>query len=239
MATNYNTLKSAEVELTGRFYQYIDHTREMHETALAALTAVKDGTDFSGHAQRIFAMERVANLTKANLMDEVVWTISREQPRAGDLRFLTAILCSIIDLERICDYAKGIALFLTRFNKLPGPALELAIGLERLSLAGYGEIFEIFKAREADHAYRHACKLRNDFGLAYLKTFKQLGGMLIREPEMLLQNGGEMFLNLVILFKHVERIIDHVTNVTEYFVYIKEADFFSSAKKINPQGSDE
>lgn len=239
MATNYSTLKSAETELTKRFYNYIDHTREMHETALKALVAVKEGKDFSDHTQRVFAMERVANLTKADILDEATWTISREQPRAGDLRFLIAIVCSISDLERICDYAKGIAWFLTRFNEMPPFALDLAIGLERLGIAGYGEIFEIFKAREADLSYRHACKLRNEFGQAYLKSFKQLGGMLIKDPQMLMQNDGQMFLNLVVLFKHVERIIDHVTNVTEYFVYIKEANFFANAHRSNPQGSND
>lgn len=239
MATNYSTLKSAETELTKRFYDYIDHTRQMHETALKALVAIRDGQDYLPHTQRVYAMERVANLTKADILDEATWTISREQPRASDLRFLIAIICSITDLERICDYAKGIARFLNRFNKMPAPALEIAIHLERLSIAGYVEIFEIFKEREAEMAYHHAAKMQSDFGQAYLKAFKQLGSMLIKEPQMLLQNDGEMFLNLIILFKHVERVIDHVTNVTEYFVYIKEADFFANAHRQNPLGSKE
>jgi phosphate transport system protein len=60
-------------------------------------------------ARRIIAQDRLVNERRFELEAEALALIATQQPMAGDLRTIAAVLDIASELERIGDYAKGIA----------------------------------------------------------------------------------------------------------------------------------
>jgi phosphate transport system protein len=60
-------------------------------------------------AQQLIAYDRQVNERRFGIEDECLHLIATQQPMAGDLRTLAAILEIVRQLERMGDYAKGIA----------------------------------------------------------------------------------------------------------------------------------
>jgi phosphate transport system protein len=60
-------------------------------------------------ARRVIEDDKAVNATRFSIEDDTLVLIATQQPLATDLRRLAAILEIITELERIGDYAKGIA----------------------------------------------------------------------------------------------------------------------------------
>jgi len=60
-------------------------------------------------ARRIIAADREVNKRKFAIEDDCLMLIATQQPMAGDLRLLAAVLEISTELERMGDYAKGIS----------------------------------------------------------------------------------------------------------------------------------
>jgi len=60
-------------------------------------------------ARRLIAEDRILNEKRFAIEDDTLVLIATQQPMAGDLRTLAAVLAIISELERIGDYAKGIS----------------------------------------------------------------------------------------------------------------------------------
>jgi len=60
-------------------------------------------------ARRIMAEDRRINELRYKIEDEAVHLIATQQPLAGDLRLIVSVLSILPELERIGDYASGIA----------------------------------------------------------------------------------------------------------------------------------
>jgi phosphate transport system protein len=60
-------------------------------------------------SRRIIAADRHINAKRIAIEADVLAPIATQQPVAGDMRFLAAALEIVTELERIGDYAKGIA----------------------------------------------------------------------------------------------------------------------------------
>ena len=50
------------------------------------------------------------------LLDECIWTISKDDPRANHLRFIISIIYSTKDISRSCEYAQSSAKIIVRNN---------------------------------------------------------------------------------------------------------------------------
>lgn len=227
MAVNYGNLKKSETELIQKFYEYLDHTYQMHRTVLKALEEFQNPQQLKTEIQKIYELEKISNITQADLLDECTWIISKDQPRASHLRFVIAIINSINDLERICDYANNIAKFLERStNSLDPGAIELVKELESIAVDSYHKIFNHFREHDANETYKYAEELQETFSTAYIEKFKEIRSTYIKNAVNMTDDESKFFVNLILAFKNVERILDHVTNIIEYFIYIKESNFF-------------
>ena len=62
------------------------------------------------HAQQIIDNDNLINAKRFELENDIIVTIATQQPiMAGDLRLMASILDIVGELERMGDYAKGIA----------------------------------------------------------------------------------------------------------------------------------
>lgn len=70
-------------------------------------------------ARQSIAGDRAINELRYDLEDQALLLIARQQPSAGDLRQLSALISVASELERIGDYAEGISKIVLRSEALP------------------------------------------------------------------------------------------------------------------------
>ncbi|NJM08982.1 hypothetical protein HC891_26455, partial [Candidatus Gracilibacteria bacterium] len=74
-------------------------------------------------ARAIIQSDKDVNELAETLQEHALRVMALQGPVASDLRLISSILHNARDLERIGDYAKGIAVLTIRLDPLPKPAL--------------------------------------------------------------------------------------------------------------------
>jgi phosphate transport system protein len=71
------------------------------------------------HAQEIYDQDQTINKKRYSIEQQALITVATQQPMASDLRKLSSIIDIAGELERIGDYAKGIARIVIRLGNYP------------------------------------------------------------------------------------------------------------------------
>lgn len=115
MSTNYNILLKSEKKLKELILSYILLMHEIHKKLW-----VDTNKYINDNLHIIFDnVERRLKRSKDmedELLDECIWTISKDDPRANHLRFIISIIYSTKDISRSCEYAQSIAKIIIRNN---------------------------------------------------------------------------------------------------------------------------
>ncbi|MBD5423292.1 MAG: hypothetical protein HDR43_02245 [Mycoplasma sp.] len=115
MSTNYNILLKSEKKLKELILSYILLAHEIHNKLwLDANKYLNENLHliFDNVERR---MKRSRDM-EDELLDECIWTISKDDPRANHLRFIISIIYSTKDISRSCEYAQSIAKIIVRSN---------------------------------------------------------------------------------------------------------------------------
>ena len=175
----------------------------------------------SGLAQKILADDRLINEKRYAIENNILITIATQQPMAHDLRLLAAILEIISELERMGDYAKGIAKITKRLGDAEAP-----VPIQDLSKMAELDISMLHKALTAfvQEDYHTAAALpREDDAVdaIYNKIFRELMATMMTKPGFI-DNGS-----LLLWAAHnLERLGDRVTNICERTVFIATGELF-------------
>ena len=136
-----------------------------------------------------------------------------QQPVATDLRMVSSALKMISDLERIGDQAADIA-ELTRFAQLPEGSGRVHIGeMARAVIRMVTDSVDSFVKRDLELA--RAVRAQDDQVDALFNQIKAELIALIASDAA----SGELWLDLIMVAKYLERIGDHATNVAEWVEY--------------------
>ena len=102
----------------------------MVEEAIVASVDTLKRQDLDG-ARRVISQDRAINRKRFDIEADCLVAIATQQPMASDLRVLASIVLIITELERIGDYAKGIA----RINLMIGtdPLVKPLIDIPRMA----------------------------------------------------------------------------------------------------------
>jgi phosphate transport system protein len=178
------------------------------------------------------------NEKRYQIEHDTLVAIATQQPMARDLRFLAAILEIITELERIGDYAKGIAGIVLMLDKdnvdIPkGELKRMAdLGMDMLHRA-----LGAFLARDADTA--RTITLDDDkVDELYNRIYRKLLKQIIADPSTV-----DNATRLMWAAHNLERMGDRVTNICERVVFvvtgeIKELDHTEDEFEI-PKGKKE
>jgi phosphate transport system protein len=165
-------------------------------------------------AQRLINYDRAINKRRFEIEDNVLTIIATQQPAAGDLRFLAAVLEISTELERVGDYAKGISKIVLLCGpepliKLPPeiPAMaEKAMDMLRRAL-------DAFANEDADTAEQIPLE-DDEVDALYNKCARSLLDAIIANPKVVDQA------NYLSWAAHnLERAADRVTNICERILY--------------------
>lgn len=166
-------------------------------------------------AQRIITDDHDIDHARYTLEEHVLGVIATQQPVAGDLRRLIAMIAIASELERIGDYAKSIAKMVIRVVEQPllEPPVEMAQMAER-ALAMLNEALEAFIQQDADGAQRLGAA--DDQVDALQKRVRlELIDRLQREPA-----NASQLADLLAVTHNIERIADRTTNIAERVIFM-------------------
>lgn len=172
-------------------------------------------------AQHVIARERRVNAYELHIDSDVEDIIALYNPVAIDLRFVLAVLKINTDLERIGDFAEGIARFvlksdITQINTDLIQILRLKEMFDRVLL-----MIEISKNAFNDEDIKAAMSLINKDNL-----LDEINAEVVEILTSYIENHIEetkICLELISVFRKLERSGDHLTNIGEEIVFYVEA----------------
>ncbi len=166
-------------------------------------------------ARRIIADDALVNRKRFEIEEACIQMIATQQPMAGDLRTIIAILHIVVDLERMADHAGGIA----RITLLVGdkPHLKPLIDIPRMAELGVGMLrrsLEAFLHRDAETA-RAICAEDDAVDALYDQVYRELLTYMLGDPSTI-----DRATHLLWAAHNLERIADHATNLCERVIYL-------------------
>jgi phosphate transport system protein len=179
----------------------------------------------------IHKLEDQSNLFEAQIQDECIWIISKNQPFANHLRYIIAVLNSVKDLERIADYAVSAVRFFAN-NPISDEIRSIMSDALKASLNATQKIFKALKTRTALETYKVCQDAQTIFRKEYTTIISRLTTIITtRSGDQILK----LFQGAIVILKHIERIVDHGVNISENFVFVKQSDFFfgKQSKQFN------
>lgn len=166
-------------------------------------------------ARQIIADDLKINLKRYETEERCLELIATQQPLAGDLRTIIAVLHMIVDLERMGDHAEGIAKIAIMLAD--EPPLKPYIDLPRMADVAsrmLRESMEAFKHRDADQA-RAIMNQDDEVDALYDQVYRELLTYMLSDPRTI-----ERATRLMWVAHNLERIADRVTNICERVVYL-------------------
>ncbi len=170
-------------------------------------------------ARRLIDADGEIDERRYALESEILVTIARQQPMATDLRTLAAMLEIIADLERIGDYAEGIAkitLLLGNEEKIP-PMPQIPT-MAAKAAAMLDRALDAFLRGDVETA-RAIPREDDEVDLLYNQVNHALLEMTLANPRMMEQANC-----LVWAAHNLERSADRVTNICERVVFTVTGD---------------
>jgi len=169
----------------------------------------------SALAEEIIKSDVAVDQTEVAIEEECLKVLALNQPVAGDLRFLVAILKINNDLERMGDLAVNIAeraMFLATREK-PDVPLNLPLMAEKTKAMMKKSLDSLMK-QDTALAYE-VLATDDEIDAMNREMYGQIQAAIRRKPEQL-----ESFIHLLSCSRHLERIADHATNIAEDVIYM-------------------
>src|SRR5262245_38032676 len=166
-------------------------------------------------AETIIRDDKHINAKRYAIEEAAITAIATQQPMARDLRTIMAVLHITVELERMGDYAEGIAKIVLMHGEkeLLKPLIDiprmadLARGMLRQSL-------DAFVARDAELASRVATA-DDEVDAIYDQVYRELLTYMIADPRTI-----DRATWLLWVAHNLERIADRATNVCERVIFL-------------------
>jgi phosphate transport system protein len=168
-------------------------------------------------AHQIVADDIKINNKRFDIEEKCLELIAMQQPLAGDLRTIVAVLHIIVDLERMGDHAEGTAKIAIMLAD--EPPLKPYIDIPRMANIATDMLMsslEAFKHRDTALA-RAICDRDDEVDGLYEQVYHELVTFMIKDPRTI-----ERATHLTWVAHNLERIADRVTNICERVVYMVE-----------------
>ena len=166
-------------------------------------------------AEQVIREDDYIDRKRFDIEEQCIDLIATQQPMAGDLRILISIMHITVELERMGDYAEGIA----RINVLMGdePLLKPLIDVPRMAEKATSMLRRSLDAmvnRDTLTALQ-VCNDDDDVDALYDQIYRELLLFMIQDPSTI-----QRATYLLWVAHDLERIADRATNVAERVVYM-------------------
>jgi len=166
-------------------------------------------------AQRIIEDDKLINKKRWDIEKKCINLIARQQPVASDLREIITVLNIITDLERMGDYAEGIAKIVILLGT--EPLVKPLVDIPQMQVKAASMLkrsLEAFINRDAQAA-KAICNEDDQVDMLYDQVYRELLTYMIENPRII-SNATY----LIWVAHNLERIADRVTNICERIVFL-------------------
>ena len=166
-------------------------------------------------SRQIYKTDGQINAKRYNIEEQVMIVIATQQPMAHDLRLLASILEVSGELERMGDYAKGIATVSIRMGDQP--LLKPLIDIPRMAQKGTDMLHRALTAfiNEDVDAARLIPAEDDEVDGLYTQVYHELMMFVIQDAKAIERANW-----LLWVAHNLERVADRVTNICERTVFI-------------------
>ena len=186
----------------------------MVENAIIASVEVLKKRDIKG-AEKIIAEDAEINKKRFAIENQLMILIATQQPMAHDLRLLASTMEIISELERMGDYAKGIANINVRMGE--EQLLKPLIDIPRMAQIGTSMLHRALTAFiNEDVETAKAIPVEDDeVDALYNQIYRELMMIIIQDPKSIERANW-----LLWVAHNLERVADRVTNICERTIFI-------------------
>ncbi len=165
-------------------------------------------------ARKLIAADAVINRKRYAIESETLILIARQQPMAGDLRTLASVLEIATELERIADYAKGIAKLAIRIKD--EPFIKPLIDIPRMAEKASGMLARSLTAFMEDSVEmaRAIALEEQEVDALYQRIYRELMAYILSDPRNM-----EGASHLTWVAHNLERTADRVVNICERIIF--------------------
>ncbi|MBI4296341.1 MAG: phosphate signaling complex protein PhoU [Chloroflexi bacterium] len=166
-------------------------------------------------AKQIIVDDHKINKKRFDIEEKCIQLIATQQPMASDLRTIISVLNIITEIERIGDYAEGIAKIVIMIGDEPPlkPLIDIPRMAEKTNEMMRRSL-EAFIARDAQAARKVALE-DDEVDALYNQVFRELLIYMMEDPRTV-----SRATRLIWVAHNLERSADRVTNICERVVYI-------------------
>ena len=166
-------------------------------------------------SEKIIAEDKEINKKRFAIENQLMILIATQQPMAHDLRLLASTMEIISELERMGDYAKGIANINIRMGE--EALLKPLIDIPRMAQIGTSMLHRALTAFiNEDVETAKAIPVEDDeVDALYNQIYRELMMIIIQDPKSIERANW-----LLWVAHNLERVADRVTNICERTIFI-------------------
>src|SRR5512145_2108920 len=166
-------------------------------------------------AEKLYLDDREINKKRFEIENHLMILIATQQPMAHDLRLLASTMEIISELERMGDYAKGIANINVRMGE--ESLLKPLIDIPRMAQIGTSMLHRALTAfvNEDVEAAKAIPMDDDEVDALYNHVYRELMLLIIQDPKSIERANW-----LLWTAHNLERVADRVTNICERTIFI-------------------
>jgi phosphate transport system protein len=170
---------------------------------------------------QVYANDRLINEKRFEIENECLITIATQQPMARDLRILSSILEIVTELERIGDYAKGIAK-ITRYigEQRVLPAAQALPEMAQTASDMMQRAVKAFAEGDTDAA-RSIPDSDDEVDALFNQVYRGLVDHMINNADSI-----DLANHMQWAAHNLERMADRVTNICERTLFIESGSIY-------------
>ncbi len=202
------------------------------ENAIVESVELLKRRDTAGARHLIAEDRRLINEKRFAVESQALTLIATQQPMAGDLRVIAAVIEIAHELERMGDYAKGIA----KINLMMGdePLLKPLIDVPRMAEKARDMLhraLETFVNRDVELA-RAIPKEDDEVDALYNQVYRELLTLMMENPRDI-----DRATYLLWVAHNLERTADRVANICERVIFMVTGQFIEmDVDDVSPAG---
>ena len=179
-------------------------------------------------SEEVVRDDDVIDRKRVELEERCIDLIATQQPLAGDLRVLITVLHMSVELERMGDYAEGIA----KISLMMGnePPLKPLIDIPRMADKSTDMLrrsLDAFVNRDVDLAHA-VCEDDDEVDALYEQVYRELLTYMMASPAAI-----QRATFLLWVAHDLERIADRTTNIAEQVIYMVTGDFTQANARVS------
>ena len=166
-------------------------------------------------ANKVVEMDDEVDKLRDDLEQKAIFLIASEQPLAIDLRKIITALRVIMELERMGDYAEGIAKINLRIGEtdLIKPLIDIP-AMSKKSIEMMRNCLKAYKTTDVKLATK-VCQVDDEVDVLKDRVINELLQIMMKDP-----SSSRQATFLIFIAHNLERIADRSTNIAEDTIFL-------------------